>query len=226
LKTLVKLKIPAKYRYLQKNLKTSIKSQFAWNQLETSQTLVEHIIDASLENIIKQNLPIVNMDKFDEVCHFLEKQWLSQSNNTCKQLNTIIENWYIVWQSIEDKADIISEATYDDMQHQLDYLIYADFLYEVETEQLQHYTRFIKGLDLRLQAAIENPQKEADKLKLLQKVSLPFYQAAETADEYNQPLQAFHILLEEYRISLFAQNLGTKQKVSDVRMTKAWKKSH
>lgn len=223
LKTLVKLKIPAKFKYLQKNLKTSIKSQFAWNQLETEQTLVDHIIDATLQDIIEKNLPIMKMEKFDEVCTILEKHWLSQSNQVCSQLNPIIENWYTVWQNIEDKAGYLSDETYDDMQHQLDYLIYADFLYEVEMDQLIHYPRFIKGLDIRIQAALENPQKESDKLAQLHIVSLTFYQAAEEADDYGQSLQDYHILLEEYRISLFAQNLGTKQKVSDVRMIKALK---
>ena len=225
LKTLVKLKIPAKFRYLKKNLKTSIKSQFAWNQLETEQTLVEHIIDATLEDIIEKNLPIMTLEKFDETCTKLEKSWLAQSNQVCSQLNPIIENWYTVWQQIEDKADKLSHKTYDDMQHQLDYLIYADFLYEVEINQLINYPRFIKGLDIRLQAALENPQKESDKLAQLQKVSLPFYKIAEEAEVYGKPLQEFHILLEEYRISLFAQNLGTKQKVSDVRMLKERKKT-
>ncbi|MCF6318001.1 MAG: ATP-dependent RNA helicase HrpA [Proteobacteria bacterium] len=223
-KTLIKLKITAKYRYLQKNLNTSLKSQFAWNQLETEHTLVEHIIDAVLEDIIEQSLPILSLEKFDEVCQFLEKSWLANSNQICKAINPIIENWYQVWQRIEDKADKLSEETYQDMQHQLDYLIYADFLYEVEIEQIKHYPRFIKGLETRLDAAIENPTKEAEKLNLLQKASLPFYKACDETETYSKQLQQFHILLEEYRISLFAQNLGTKQKVSDVRMVKAWKK--
>ncbi|MFK8013571.1 MAG: DUF3418 domain-containing protein, partial [Marinicellaceae bacterium] len=224
LKQLVKLKIPAKFRYLQKNLKTSIKSQFAWNQLETQHTLIKHIIDAMLQSMIEKNLPIMSLKKFDNVCNALEKSWLSESNKVCSQLNPIIENWYSLWQQIEEKADLLTQETYDDMQYQLDYLIYADFLYEVEIDQLVHYPRFIKGLDIRLQAALENPQKESDKLAQLQKVSLPFYQAANEAETYGKPLQDFHILLEEYRISLFAQNLGTKQKVSDIRMAKAWKK--
>ena len=224
LKALIKIKIPAKYRYLSKNLKTSLKSQFAWNQLETEQTLVEHIIDATLQSIVERHLPIMSTGKFDEVCTYLEKTWLSESNKICTQLNSIIENWYIVWQDIEQKADYFSDESYDDMQHQLDYMIYANFLYEVEIEQLIHYPRFIKGLDIRLQAAIENPQKELEKLAQLQKVSLPFYKAAEESEVYGQSLQEFHILLEEYRISLFAQNLGTKQKVSEVRMLKTWKK--
>ena len=224
IKKLVKLKIPAKYKYLQKNLKTSIKSQFAWNQLETEQTLVEHIIDATLQNIIENNLPIMNLEKFDTICTALEKSWLSESNKVCTQLNSIIENWYVVWQDIEKKVDHLTEKTFDDMQHQLDYMIYANFLYEVDIDQLIHYPRFIKGLGIRLEAAIENPQKESDKLTQLQKVSLAFYRSAEEAETYGQSLQEFHILLEEYRISLFAQNLGTKQKVSDVRMMKALKK--
>jgi ATP-dependent helicase HrpA len=224
LKTLVKLKIPAKYRYLNKNLQTSIKSQFAWNALETTETLKEHIIDAVLQDIIEQNSPVLSLESFDHLCSTLDKTWLAKSNEICKAINPIIENWYTIWQEIEDKADKLTDETYDDMQHQLDYLIYADFLYEVEIEQIKHYPRFIKGLEIRLQAAIENPTKEAEKLALLQKISLPFYQACDEAEIYTKQLQAFHILLEEYRVSLFAQNLGTKQKVSDVRMVRAWGK--
>ncbi len=224
IKTLIKLKIPAKYRYLQKNLNTSFKSQFAWNQLETEHTLVEHIIDAVLEDIVEKNLPILSLEKFDEVSQFIEKSWLANTNQICKSINPIIEYWYQVWQKIEGKADKLSEETYQDMQHQLDYLIYADFLYEVEIEQIKHYPRFIKGLEVRLDAAIENPTKEAEKLNQLQKASLPFYQTCDETEAYSKELQQFHILLEEYRISLFAQNLGTKQKVSDVRIAKAWKK--
>jgi len=224
LKTLVKLKLPAKYRYLIKNLHSSIKAQFAWNALETKLNLKEHIIDAVLQDIIEQNADVLSLSSFDQLCATLDKTWLAKSNAICKAINPIIENWYNLWQAIEDKSERLSEATFDDMQHQLDYLIYADFLYEVEIDQIKHYPRFLKGLEIRLQAALENPAKEAEKLKELQKVSLPFYRSCEESELYTKQLQNFHILLEEYRISLFAQNLGTKQKVSDVRMQRAWKK--
>ncbi|MCF6289329.1 MAG: DUF3418 domain-containing protein, partial [Proteobacteria bacterium] len=170
------------------------------------------------------SLPIYSLEKFDELCQYLEKSWLAKANEICTAINPIIEQWYIIWQKIEAQADKLTGETYDDMQHQLDYLIYADFLFEVEITQIKHYPRFIKGLEIRLDAAIENPSKEAIKLQQLQIASLPFYQACDEAETYSKPLQAFHILLEEYRISLFAQNLGTEQKVSDVRMSRAWAK--
>ena len=221
LKRLVLLKIPAKYRYLQKNLKPGIKAQFGWSQLESEQSLVEHITDAVLQSIIENSLPVRNIDAFDHLLKTLEQGWYKQANDLCLLLNPVIENWYKIWQEIEEKSDYLSEETYEDMHHQLDYLIYPDFLYEVEIDQIQHYARFIKGLEIRSDSAIENPHKEAEKLKELKKISLPFFKKVEGSEIYSKALQEFHILLEEYRISLFAQNLGTKQKVSDVRMQKA-----
>lgn len=225
LKALVKLKTPAKYRYLQKNIQPSIKSQFTWKELESSQSLVEHIIDATLETLIQQSLPINSLQRFDDLCEFLAKSWLNTATQLAEKLNPIIENWYKIWQSIEQHSNQLTPSTYDDMQHQLDYLIYADFLYEVDFTNIEYYPRYLKGLEIRLQAAIENPSKEAQKLKELQSMSLNFYQTAEQAKSYNKPLQSFHILLEEYRISLFAQNLGTKQKVSVKRLKKAWEQT-
>ena len=42
---------------------------------------------------------------------------------------------------------------------------------------------------------------------------------------YDSPMDTFRWLLEEYRVSLFAQRLGTAQRVSEKRLADAWKKT-
>jgi ATP-dependent helicase HrpA len=49
--------------------------------------------------------------------------------------------------------------------------------------------------------------------------------ALEEGVPYDKTLDAFRWLLEEYRISLFAQSLGTDGKVSEKRLAELWKKT-
>ena len=76
---------------------------------------------------------------------------------------------------------------------------------------------------MRLETALHSPQKEAEKLKELSTVSKPFYDFCNQIDEFTDQHQDFLMLLEELRISLFAQSLGTKQKVSVKRLKQFFK---
>ena len=76
---------------------------------------------------------------------------------------------------------------------------------------------------MRLESALHSPAKEAEKLNELSIVSQPFYQHCDQVDEFTAAHQDFLMLLEELRVSLFAQSLGTKQKASVKRLQLAFK---
>ena len=50
-------------------------------------------------------------------------------------------------------------------------------------------------MNTRLESAITAPQKEADKLKELQSISLKFYKKCEESDSYDKQLQEFHFIV-------------------------------
>ena len=52
-----------------------------------------------------------------------------------------------------------------------------------------------------------------------------YLEALDAGVPYDETLDAFRWLLEEYRISLFAQRLGTDGKVSEKRLAAAWEKT-
>ncbi len=77
----------------------------------------------------------------------------------------------------------------------------------------------------RLDHLEQNPQRDRQRMTLV----APWWQAylgalAEGAP-YDETLDTFRWLLEEYRISLFAQRLGTDGKVSEKRLAAAWEKT-
>jgi hypothetical protein len=103
-------------------------------------------------------------------------------------------------------------------------LIPPDFLDGVEFEALRHLPRYLKALTLRAERAANNPLKDAERAK-----AVTPYQAALARLRATPPaipdaahrIDAFRWLLEEYKVSLFAQELGTAVPISPKRLDEA-----
>ena len=113
-----------------------------------------------------------------------------------------------------------------DIQAQLSALFYPGFLYDTPFEQLQHYPRFLKAITMRLEKVPQQVQKDRINIDQLQPL-WEQYQAKVTKEgkaslATNTALQQYRWMLEELRVSLFAQTLGTQQAVSVKRLKKQW----
>ncbi|MGJ8664120.1 MAG: DUF3418 domain-containing protein, partial [Marinicella sp.] len=222
IKRLLNLKYPKIIKQAQK-VQIGLKAEMAWNALDSGRKLIDELIDSLLEKHIATYDWIATQKQFDQLADQLNKQLYKSTYDWSQKLTPIMDQWYVQWQQVEDKHDLLSEATYTDMQYQLDYMIYADFLHHVRLADLDHYSRYLNGLSMRLETALHSPQKEQDKLTEFNQVSQPFYNHCDQMDEFTEAHQDFLLLLEELRISLFAQSLGTKQKVSVKRLRQAFK---
>jgi ATP-dependent helicase HrpA len=111
-----------------------------------------------------------------------------------------------------------ARASYDDLREQLDALLTPGFLRELPTSRLAHYPRYLKAMRLRAERLRQDPAK--DQQRLLQ--VLPFWRdylkhrAAGT-----EALDELRWLIEEWRVSLFAQELKTAEPVSAKRLMRA-----
>lgn len=79
-------------------------------------------------------------------------------------------------------------------------------------ERLQHLPRYLKAIQIRAERAVLNPSKDAEKAAQM----LPFQHWHERVKPGKR--EAFRWLLEEFRVSLFAQELGTAESVSAARL--------
>ncbi len=110
-------------------------------------------------------------------------------------------------------------ANLADAREHLDSLVHPGFLREVGFERLAHYPRYLEGLRLRIDRLKRDPAK--DQVKLLE--VLPFWRAWQrlsVARPDDREVDSLHWLIEELRVSLFAQELKTAEPVSAKRLAK------
>ncbi len=114
------------------------------------------------------------------------------------------------------------EATADAAQ-QLQRLIGKRFLIESPWSQLPHFVRYLKAITLRLEKYRADPARDAGKVAELRPQDQRYWRlVAERKGVVDERMAEFRWLLEELRVSFFAQELRTPQPVSIKRLDKAW----
>ena len=103
-------------------------------------------------------------------------------------------------------------------------IIPVDFLKQFNEEQTASAIRYCKALQIRTERAYVSPEKDKIKAKLfaphaekLQKIK-----PKEPSSVCLELLQEYGSMLEEYKISLFAQEMKTRFPVSPKRLKEKW----
>jgi ATP-dependent helicase HrpA len=104
---------------------------------------------------------------------------------------------------------------------ELNQLLPANFLEAIPYDQLPQMPRYLKALLLRMERAALNPVKDQERARQL----APYLEAWKklatapaTAPEDRQRREEFRWMVEEYKVSLFAQELGTAFPISAPRL--------
>jgi ATP-dependent helicase HrpA len=95
-------------------------------------------------------------------------------------------------------------------------LVSADFLRTTPYARLAHFPRYLKAMKLRAERARKNPAKDAER-----QAQVAAYTAAIRRLPPGEGAEALRWLVEEFRVSLFAQELGTAEPVSAVKLDRA-----
>jgi ATP-dependent helicase HrpA len=122
---------------------------------------------------------------------------------------------------IKDSKNAADAAA--DAAQQLQRLVPKRFLSSTPYPQLQHFARYLKAITQRLDKWRADPARDAARLAELRPLEQRYWRlVAERKGAVDSRMQEYRWLLEELRVSFFAQELRTPQPVSAKRLDKAW----
>ncbi len=113
----------------------------------------------------------------------------------------------------------------EDMRAQLDRLVYRGFLHEIDWPHLTELPRYLKALALRLEKLRSAAARDRQRMQEMAEIHEQWLQrhaAAQQKGVFDPRLDEIRWLLEELRVSLFAQTLKTVVPVSVKRIRKRW----
>jgi len=222
LRRLFALQVRDALKYLDKNIPGLTAMAVAYMPLGTQEELRAQIIDVALERaFLVEPLP-TDAAQFQQRLQEGRARLTLIAGEVARLAAAILQEYAAAQRKIKDNGKNAREAAQDAAQ-QLQRLMPRDFLAAAPWVQLQHYPRYLKAITVRLDKQRADPARDAAKLKELQPLEQRYWRLlAERRGQQDARLQEYRWMLEELRVSLFAQELRTPYPVSAKRMDKVW----
>ncbi|TXG00456.1 ATP-dependent RNA helicase HrpA [Massilia arenae] len=128
------------------------------------------------------------------------------------------------YHGLPKRVQSLPSAVSSDIMAQLQALVHKRFIADNEYSQLAHFPRYLKAINVRLEKLRGNPSRDAQLMAEWQTAAAQFQRTLKNmAGKNNDPrMVEFRWMLEELRVSLFAQELRTPMPVSAKRLQKVW----
>jgi len=153
------------------------------------------------------------------------KSECQQKANHWSQLLTIILDEYRAIKKLMKNASLSQLDTVTDIQQQLNQLFPRNFITDIEPIWLQQYPRYLMAIKKRVEKAKNNAIRDRQLRLEFSRLWQQYLkrQSSLVKQHIDSPqLNHYRWMLEEYRVSLFAQELKTKFPVSEKRLKVYW----
>jgi ATP-dependent helicase HrpA len=140
------------------------------------------------------------------------------------QVESALRVAHAVQTRLEDSRATAIQPAVADLRAQLSGLIYPGFVTATGYRRLPYLTRYLRGMERRLDKLPENPARDAANMAVAQRAEQAYRQAAAdlpAGRRDDADVTDVRWMLEELRVSLFAQTLGTLAPVSENRVLAA-----
>jgi ATP-dependent helicase HrpA len=230
LRRLFALQIKDAIKYLEKNLpdlqKMSVTYMLVGKANDgsgggTTDELKQQILDLALERAFLLDPLPTDAASFQQRLEEGRGRLTLIANEVARMASNILIEFAQASRKIKDTKAHADSVT--DCAQQLQRLVGKRFVLETPYSQLQHFTRYLKAIVLRLDKLREDPARDASKMAELKPWEQKYWRlVAERKGVTDERMLAYRWLLEELRVSYFAQELRTPQPVSIKRLEKAW----
>ncbi|WP_186096484.1 ATP-dependent RNA helicase HrpA [Burkholderia gladioli] len=221
LRRLFALQLKEPIKYLEKNLPGLREMAMQYMTLGSQDELRDQLIDTALDRACLQDpLPID-----DAGFHARRDEGRSRLNLLAQEIARLVGQILAEYAGLGKKLTQAKPfaAAHADMTAQLGALVGKRFVIDTPYPQLAHFPRYLKGIAMRIDKLKADAARDARQLAEFAPLNQQYLRAlSQRGGAADARLTEFRWLLEELRISLFAQELRTPMPVSVKRLHKVW----
>ncbi len=221
LRRLVALQLKESLKFLEKNIPGLTAMGGAYLPLGTLEELRAQIIDVALDRAFLADPLPTDEHAFKRRLDEGRARLNLIAQEVARQAGVVLADYAAALRKLKDAKPPKDVA--DDISAQLQRLVGKRFLATTDWAALLHLPRYLKAVVMRLDKLRSDPARDAQRLAELRPLEQRWVRR--TADLKGAPharMDEYRWLLEELRVSLFAQELRTPQPVSPKRLDKAW----
>ncbi len=226
LRCLFMLQLKDKFKYLEKNLPGLAAMCLYYAPLGSCAQLKQDLLVAVAQQVFIGTAPLPrDAEDFQRRKEQGASQLLTTANELAAWVGEALAAYHAVAKRLKGATSPAWLKSLADIREQLQRLVYPGFVAATPYAQLHHLPRYLHTITRRLDKLAQQPDRD---VPLMQKYT-PLWQGYWTRAEKQRQLGVtdpmmveFRWLLEELRVSLYAQELKTAQPVSVARLQKLW----
>ncbi|GAA4809770.1 ATP-dependent RNA helicase HrpA [Nocardioides caeni] len=192
------------------------------------QTLLADCLRAVVVDAVDARPAVRTVQEYDDLLARLRSTAAADVRTVLAELLRVLEVWREVERLLSGRADLPLLPALTDLQGQLGRLVHDGFIGELGVARLRRLRVWLQAMRERRvalaeggPAALGRDRQRMDVVQPLQDAVLARFAALPEGRPPGAGLRAVRWMLEEYRVSQWAQQLGTDGPVSDVRIRKA-----
>jgi ATP-dependent helicase HrpA len=227
LSRLILLALNRDIKYLRKNLPVKPAQELAYSQLpqpvgcasRTASALRDDLLMLLVQSLYLDDQPDIRSEAvFRQRLEQHRARLIEQGNSLAALATGALEGCLALEKTLGTWP--ANDPSAQDLREQLRQLAYAGFVRATPAARLKEYPRYLKAAQHRLDKLRQDPARDRRQLDLLK----PFQQRYWDSKPQQPASDEFRWLLEEYRVSLFAQHVKTPVPVSAKRLEEVWAK--
>ncbi|MCI9856936.1 DUF3418 domain-containing protein [Microbacterium proteolyticum] len=226
---LMLLAVPSPASYVLDHLTANEKLALAASPYQNAKALIEDARVALADDLLGRENPsgvVRTKADFVRVRDAFSAASVERTFQTVSLAAKILLAQREVERAMKDAASITLLGALNDVRGQVKGLLFPGFISRTGLARLQHYPRYLTGALERVKTLTDNPGRDRQRMTEFERAAAGFVEAGGTVPlPSGAPANLVQTrwLLEELRVSLFAQRLGTAEQVSPQRIAKALK---
>ena len=222
LRRLLLLNVPSPIKYLHEKLPNKAKLGLYFTPFGRVLDLIDDCIACAVDKLIADFGGFVwNEEGFNKLRDFVRENVNEVTVDIAQKVEQILTLTHQLNQRLKGKMDFTMAFALSDMKSQISGLIYQGFVQKSGYARLPDLLRYLQAIDKRMDKLAHDVNRDRAAMLRVEQVQQAYQQLLAKLPKskpISDEVAEIRYMLEELRVSLFAQQLGTKYQVSDKRI--------
>ena len=222
LRRLLLLNVPSPIKYLHEKLPNKAKLGLYFTPFGRVLDLIDDCIACAVDKLVADFGGFVwNEEGFDKLRDFVRENVNEVTVDIAQKVEQILTLTHQLNQRLKGKMDFTMAFALSDMKSQISGLIYQGFVQKSGYVRLPDLLRYLQAIDKRMDKLVQDVNRDRAAMLRVEQVQQAYQQLLAKLPKskpISDEVAEIRYMIEELRVSLFAQQLGTKYQVSDKRV--------
>ena len=222
LRRLLLLNVPSPIKYLHEKLPNKAKLGLYFTPFGRVLDLIDDCIACAVDKLIADFGGFVwDEAGFEKLRDFVRENLNEVTVDIAQKVEQILSLNHALNQRLKGKMDFTMAFAFSDIKAQLGGLIYPGFVQKSGYDRLPDLQRYLQAVDKRIDKLAQDINRDRAAMLRVEQVQQAYQQLLSKLPKskpISDEVAEIRYMIEELRVSLFAQQLGTKYQVSDKRI--------